>query len=55
VICLQLFNVQMLPVFFCKIFDLNDDGMLQKEELVAMLSNLPHLDCYVNQKTCTKK
>lgn len=32
-------------------FDLNGDGVLQKEELVAMLSNLPNLDRYVRKQS----
>lgn len=36
-------------------FDLNGDGVLQRRELVAMLSNLPNLDRYLQKDAMEKR
>ncbi|KAF8819781.1 calcium dependent protein kinase CDPK7 [Cardiosporidium cionae] len=46
-ICCRGTKSDRIQVLF-NVFDLNNDGYIQKSELVAMLSNLPNLQMYVS-------
>lgn len=49
-VCCRGTKCERIHVLF-QVFDLNGDGVLQKDELVAMLSNLPNLDRYIRKQS----
>lgn len=48
-ICCRGTKADKIAVLY-QVFDLNEDGLIQKSEIVAMLSNLPNLDNYIQSQ-----